>query len=336
MERYILGYVTDGSLETVTAEDAGRLTHINLAFGVIRDGLLDMSHMPHIGEVDRIRRLNPKLKFVLSVGGWGAGGFSVMSRTEEGRQAFARSVGDAVRTCGLDGIDIDWEYPCSDAAGIDCDPSDKENYTYLLQALRDVVGPDRIVSIAAGAGDYFVRNTEMDKVAQICDYVQIMTYDMNAVEHTACHHTALYDPEGREREGNAAYAVRIFHEAGVPMEKIVIGAAFYSRMWKGVKPERGGLLQEAESLGLYGPAYGDLIRDHLGKNGYEAHWDDTAKAPWLFDGSTFISYDDPASIREKCRFVKKMGLKGIMYWEHACDPTGTLLGAMYAGLREEA
>ena len=85
MERFILGYVTDGSLETVTAEDAARLTHINLAFGVIRDGLLDMSHMLHIGEVDRIRKLNPKLKFVLSVGGWGAGGFSLMSRTAEGR-----------------------------------------------------------------------------------------------------------------------------------------------------------------------------------------------------------------------------------------------------------
>ena len=49
MERYILGYVTDRALETVTAEDARQLTHINLSFGVIRDGLLDMSHLPDIG-----------------------------------------------------------------------------------------------------------------------------------------------------------------------------------------------------------------------------------------------------------------------------------------------
>ena len=50
MERLILGYVTDGALESVTKEDALRLTHINLAFGVIREGLLDMSHLPHIRE----------------------------------------------------------------------------------------------------------------------------------------------------------------------------------------------------------------------------------------------------------------------------------------------
>ena len=48
MDRYILGYVTDGALPSVTAEDAGRLTHINLAFGKVRDGLLDMSQMPHV------------------------------------------------------------------------------------------------------------------------------------------------------------------------------------------------------------------------------------------------------------------------------------------------
>ena len=139
MERFILGYVTDGSLETVTAEDAARLTHINLAFGVIKDGLLDMSHMPHIGEVNRIRKLNPGLKFVLSVGGWGAGGFSLMCRTAEGREAFAASCLKVVEKHGLDGIDIDWEYPCDNSAGIDCDPSDRQNYTLLLQALRDAL-----------------------------------------------------------------------------------------------------------------------------------------------------------------------------------------------------
>ena len=45
MERYILGYVTDGALAGVTAWDAARLTHINLAFGVIRDGLLSLAQM---------------------------------------------------------------------------------------------------------------------------------------------------------------------------------------------------------------------------------------------------------------------------------------------------
>ena len=38
MKELLIGYVVDRALPGVTAEDAGKLTHINLAFGVIRDG----------------------------------------------------------------------------------------------------------------------------------------------------------------------------------------------------------------------------------------------------------------------------------------------------------
>ena len=130
-----------------------------------------------------------------------------MSRTEEGRRAFAESCRKAVEEYHLDGIDIDWEYPCSDQAEIDCDSSDKQNYTKLLQALRDALGMNRIVSTAVGAGDYFPENTEMDKVAEIVDYVQLMTYD----------------------------------------NKLVVGAAFYCRHYTGAANVNNGLLQEASA-----------------------------------------------------------------------------------------
>ena len=326
---YIIGYCTGRGLNLMTRESAMRLTHVNTAFGHVSDGLLTLRGLPDLkAQVENLRQLNPDLKVVLSVGGWTAGGFSIMSRTEAGRQAFAASVKDAVLSCGLDGIDIDWEYPCNDAAGIDCDPSDRFNFTYLLSALRDAVGPDRIVSIAAGAGDYFVRDTEMEKVGQICDYVQLMTYDMNVFDHTTLHHTALFDPLHRDREGTGDHAVRIFHEAGVPLNKLAIGAAFYSRLWKGVKDENQGLMQEAETIGQYGPGWEDFQKNYVGKDGFVSYWDDNAKAPWLFNGSTFITYDDARSIREKCRYVREKGLFGLMYWGHSCDPSGYLLKNM--------
>ncbi len=335
MERFILGYVTDGSLETVTAEDAARLTHINLAFGVIKDGLLDMSHMPHIGEVNRIRKLNPGLKFVLSVGGWGAGGFSLMCRTAEGREAFAASCLKVVEKHGLDGIDIDWEYPCDNSAGIDCDPSDRQNYTLLLQALRDALGKDRIVSIAAGAGNYFIEGTEMDRVAQICNYVQLMTYDMRSgFQKEAGHHTNLFTSSGDRLNGSVKSSVDAFHAAGVPREKIVIGAAFYSRRWDGLPNINRGLFQQAETVGQYGPGYTTLTESYINKNGFVRYWDDEAMAPFLFNGSSLISYDDPESIRLKCEYLKTEGLKGIMYWDHGSDPSRALLGAMWTAMQE--
>ena len=52
-----------------------------------------------------IRKSNPELKIVLSVGGWGADGFSQAARTKEGRERFAASALAIVKEYGLDGID---------------------------------------------------------------------------------------------------------------------------------------------------------------------------------------------------------------------------------------
>ena len=323
----ILGYVVNNALIKVTPDDAKRLTHVNIAFGKVgANGLMDDRELNNIDYVRVLRAWNPALKFVLSVGGWGAGGFSNMAMTEKGRRDFAASCAEYAKKNGLDGIDIDWEYPCSDSAGIDADPRDRENFTLLLQALRDALGKDKIVSIAAGAGDYFVRDTQMDRVAEICDYVQLMTYDMRSgFCRQAGHHTALYPTPGDDSGRNTLDVVNMFHEAGVPLEKIVIGAAFYSRRWGGVPNVNHGLFQQAGTIGNYGAGYSELKANYIDKNGWVRYWDDDAKAPFLFNGNELISYDDPESLREKCAYLKKAGLLGIMYWEHGSDDTHELL-----------
>ena len=37
----------------------------------------------------------------------------------------------------------------------------------------------------------------------------------------------------------------------------------------------------------------------------------------------------------KCRYLKAEGLKGIMYWEHGCDPSRSLLTAVWEGMNDE-
>ena len=185
------------------------------------------------------------------------------------------------------------------------------------------------VSIAAGAGHYFVENTQMERVAKACSYVQLMTYDLRSgFEREAGHHTNLFPTPGDRLNGSVQASVEDFAAAGVPKDKIVIGAAFYSRRWDGVPDVNHGLFQTAATTGQYGPGYTDLYDEYINKNGFVRYWDDAAKAPYLFNGSTFISYDDPESIRLKCAYLKKEGLLGIMYWEHSCDPSRRLLTAM--------
>lgn len=66
-----------------TREDARRLTHVNLAFGLLKDGLLDLHLLKYLHLLPKLREWNPEMKIVLSVGGWGADGFSDMAMTEE-------------------------------------------------------------------------------------------------------------------------------------------------------------------------------------------------------------------------------------------------------------
>jgi len=328
-EMYIIAYVYLDGILHITEEEAKKLTHVNLAFGLIgRDGLLCTDELRYLERIQWLRKVNPEIKIVLSVGGWGAGGFSTMAKTKEGRERFAQSCKEYVTDMNLDGIDIDWEYPGIDWAGIDAAKEDKENYTLLLQELRKVL-PKQILSVAVGAGDYFIQNTEMEKVGQVCDYVQIMTYDMrNSGCFTAGHHTSLYAGEGDDTGNNVADAVKRFVAAGVPKEKIVIGAAFYAVVFDQVENCKHGLLQKAGVDGHGGPGYTELVENYINQNGYERFWDDVAKAPFLFDGKTFLTYDDPESIREKCHYLKQENLKGIMYWQHGLDYTHTLLGAI--------
>lgn len=324
----IMGYATNRGLGMITHEDALRLTHVNLAFGVIREGVVDIKGLPDIARIETLRKWNPHIKIVLSVGGWGAGGFSNMAMTKEGRAAFVKSVSIVMGSCGLDGVDIDWEYPCNGSAGIDFDPRDKENFTWLLSDLRDMAG-ERSVSIAAGAGQYFVDDTEMEKVAAICDYVQLMTYDMRSgFCSEAGHHTSLYATAGDLRNIGTKSTVDMFLAAGLPREKTVIGAAFYSRRWDNVPDVNHGMLQQAGTTAQFGPGYGVLTREYIDKNGWTRYWDDDAKAPYLFNGSSFMTYDDPDSIAHKCHYLLAEGLHGIMYWEHSCDDTHTLLKTM--------
>jgi chitinase len=288
-------------------------------------------------EFKRIRKENPECKLVLSIGGWGAGGFSEAAADEEGREKFALTAVEIIKKYELDGLDIDWEYPCISTAGIAATYDDRENFTKLIKTSREIMdrelGKDKMLTIAAGAGEYFINSTNMSEVEKYLDYVQLMTYDLRGGYHIITgHHTNLLDDKKDILQASAKKAVVCFEKAGVPREKLILGAAYYSRMWKGVPDRENGLHQMAETTGGYGPSYGELVKDYINQNGYKRYFDEEARAPWLFNGDTFISYDDEVSCKEKAEYVVKNGLGGIMFWEYRLDETRTLTEVMRKAL----
>ncbi|MDP2990434.1 MAG: glycosyl hydrolase family 18 protein, partial [Kiritimatiellota bacterium] len=56
-----------------------------------------------------------------------------------------------------------------------------------------------------------------------------------------------------------------------------------------------------------------------GTNGYTRYWDATAQAPFLFNGSCWITYDDDVSLAAKVGYAKAQECGGVMIWDLSCD-----------------
>lgn len=323
----VLGYVIQDSV--VTKEQANILTHIHVAFGnLTMEGDIVFDYHPFVKQMEQVRAWNPDIKIVLSVVPQEPDAFTVVSASEELRENVAKTCARLVSQDGFDGVDFDWEYPCVPSNGMNCTPDDRHNYTLLCEAAKrgmESAGGGS-VSIAAGADLYYIDSIEPEKMAEVLDYVCLMTYDLKCGFHALSgHHTALYSSTGDIFRNSCDQALCLFENAGFPKEKLLMGAAFYSRKWEDVPDRYHGFLQLAKTGGGYGPNYDKLVDEYIDKNGYVRYWDDEAKAPFLFNGSTFISYDDEESLAHKCAYVKREDIGGIFYWCHSGDTRGVLL-----------
>ena len=339
MKNEIIGYVGSGEF---LEEDAKKLTGINLAFGELHnDGSVTCSGscQEKIDMIPQIRKWNPNLRIILSMVQADRDAFTVCCTTEEMRKKAATNLAKAAVEYDLDGIDLDWEYPCVPSNNSAVSKDDKKNFTLFCGAIRkalDAIGGRKYyLTIAAGGDLYYVNCVELPKLMEYLDYINVMTYDLKCGFHAlAGHHTALYSNIGDVFMNSCAQALDLFEKYGVSADRLLMGAAFYSRKWEDLKDnENHGLLELCPKGGGYGPDYDVLVRDFLDKNGYTSYWDDEAKAPYLFNGSTFLSYDDPRSLKAKVAYIKEKGYGGIFYWEHKCDSTRTLLDTLYQEMK---
>jgi len=343
----IIGYV--GGRTDMYRIGAEKLTHVNYAFALVSpEGELmfrNANAPAHLSQLQALKARNPALRIIVSAGGWGADNFSDAALTEQSRDKFARSAVDLIKRYGLDGIDLDWEYPGQPGPGIKYRPEDKENFTLMLKAVRQQLdalsderkraGGDRYtLTIASTNGRYF-EHTEMEKLHVYLDWVNIMTYDFHTRgSKITGHHTGLYPSPSGDPNRNTEASVKQHLAAGIPAQKLVIGAAFYGRGWTGAKPDNNGLNQPFEKYAAE-YSYSTLARDYIDRQGFKRLWDRAARAAYLWnpETATLISYDDPASLKEKAAFVKARHLGGIMYWEHSHDPGETLLTTLFESLR---
>lgn len=333
-DRVFLAYCNTGALANVTRTQARRLTHLNIAFGIVKDDLIDIEQVrANAFYIRRLRDYNPDLVISLSTGGGGRGGHGSATRPEH-IEAFVRSTLDAVRELELDGIDCDWEFPCNTG-----DLAERAQHVELIRRYRaglDAYAAERgrraWLTIAAACWDRYLEHTDVAACAPHLDFINLMTYDIRDcawAENWTGHHSNLRTPAEARYPDSVELTVQKFHALGIPLDKLVIGSAFYSRRWDNVPDVNHGYNQRVDSPCVYGPSYTAISLIYERDPEYVKYWDESAQAAWLFNGSSFITYDDPRSMRAKARYVKESGVRGIMYWCHDSDDTGILFNAIY-------
>lgn len=331
--KVIAYYMGDGS--DVENYNIGQLTHIIYSFLHLRGNQLsfrDDADKNALRRLVALKKNHPQLKVLISLGGWGGcETCSEVFSSAEGRLEFAKSTLNILQEYNADGIDLDWEYPSVPGfPGHKYSSQDKPNFTALIQILRKQFNTHYELSFAAGGFDYYIREAvDWKAIMPLLNSVNLMSYDMvnGGTPHTG-HHTPLYStPDQQDSTDNA---VTLLLDMGVPPEKIVIGAAFYARAWKNVANINNGLYQGGTHTTE------TLFKDYANKftpaNGYEYFWDDTAKAPYVYNAQKklFATFDDRHSLTEKIRYIRQHKLGGIMFWQLPQDVTQDgLLSTIY-------
>lgn len=309
-------------------------------------------------EMYRLKKTNPHLKILPSVGGWTLSDplYDIGTNATH-RATFVASMVQFIKTYDFfDGIDIDWEFPGGGGANAALgSPQDGAGFVLLMRDLRQALdtlsqqtGRSYQLTAAMSGGVPKLSQVDWESAHSYMDYINVMTYDYyGAWNSTLGHMTGLYPNPSSPLSGfSAQEAVDHLLARQVPAGKITIGAAMYGRGWKNVSNvSANNPFSGSGGEGING-SWEKGIEDYKkietqmmggtngsGANGFGLFWDDTGKASFVWNPATktLVSFDTKRSVQAKGEFIRQRNLGGIFAWELDGD-NGQILNAMHEGL----
>jgi len=322
----------------------------------------DHCHYDSYRRFNQLRQKNPKLKTLLSIGGWNSGSevWSHMAADPAKRKIFIDSSVAFAKTFDFDGLDFDWEYP-GDREGSDPE-HDKEDFTVLIQEFGAALHAEGKLFTAAISPDYKRAGVGYDvpALAKEFDFVNVMDYDYHgAWDNFTGHNTPLYGRHEEDIEGHPGHGfnlndtINYYISEGMPREKINVGLATFGHGF--VLPEG------SEETGLFCPAVsGNPKGPYTGTVGFWGYYeilqafnndtlpwlpgatphgwttvvDGCVLAPYSYNGPYWIGYDDVDSIRLKAQWINSMNLGGAMVWSIESDDFAGDYGNKYPIISE--
>ncbi|KAI9806807.1 MAG: hypothetical protein M1833_002464 [Piccolia ochrophora] len=305
----------------------GIISHVFYAFAKLeRDGTVQLgdqwadSQMAVdgqrgcLGSFAALKQQHPHLKLILSIGGGnGSEHFAAVASHYSRREKFGGTARALVDHCGLDGIDIDWESPCTAQEG--------QDYSELIAtARRHLPTPQFLLTSAWPAGAWALQHIDVALAQRYLDYINLMTYDFSGPwVDAAGHHAQLWSPQHPHNDAaklSGHSAVCYLRSRGVLAHKLILGIPAYGRSFVGARGVGDAFTGHGGSDGAF--EYKELPRP----GSYE-QVDQTACAAFTVGGEEgFVSYDNPQTVSTKAGYVVSTGLGGLFYWTGTGDGQG--------------
>ncbi|RYP63620.1 hypothetical protein DL771_009179 [Monosporascus sp. 5C6A] len=287
-----------------------------------------------VKQLFKLKKANRHLKMLISIGGWSwSTNFPAVASNPTARANFAKNAVKFMGDWGMDGVDIDWEYPASPAEGND--------YVKLLDAVRaeldsyaaqNAPGYHFLLTSAVPAGPKNYNNMNLGEASKRLDYLYLMAYDYAGKWDTTSGHQANLYPSTENPVAtpfSTEKAVNDYLALGVPAEKIVLGMPLYGRAFEatdGIGKPYSGVGQGSWEEGIYDYKV-------LPQAGAKEIYDEKAGATYSYDSAArrVVSYDTPDMVSKKVSYLQGKGLGGSMFWEASGDKTdaGSLIGTAF-------
>ncbi|KAJ1986124.1 hypothetical protein EDC05_006409 [Coemansia umbellata] len=369
-EPVVLGYYPSWKRTKMQDVDFSKYTHVNIAFSIPRsDGTFSFEDEWALPQILKQVRAGGT-KALMSVGGWtGSNFFSPILKSNDAREKLLTSMTRYVKDNGLDGIDIDWEYP--GRLGNTCnayDPqNDAPNFLNFLKDLRSRFDStfgdkNKLITLAVRVQPFDSTGGPMPDVSEFAryvDYANIMAYDIGGPWNSETGPNAPFNFEsGKGTALSFVSAIDAWTGAQWPANKLVAGLGFYGRsslvqqdMTRDTanqyQPQSHEVpLGDSDDAPWYDACAGTtsvsgtwqwrnlrtqgiLTNSNSAAAPWIRQWDSVTQTPWLFNPSTktYLSYDDPDSIKIKSDYAASKGLAGVMIWSANMDYNGELIDA---------